>query len=356
VPCDPIDAVIGLMRAQVERLRGPGGGLISRMLAHHLGWEAPQGMGKTPATPAGKPATSSAGKPAIQPAGKLVRPRLCLLSCRAVGGDAFAAVPAAAAVELIHTFSLIHDDIEDRDEMRRGRPTVWKVWGEAQGINAGDCLYSLAYAVLGEADGRAGEAPRRLRAVAVLSEACVRLCEGQAHDIALQSQEDISEAEYLDMVGRKTGAIMAAAAHMGALVGGASDEHAGAFRQFGLQLGVAFQIRDDILGIWGDPQKTGKPVGSDLSRKRCSYPVIWGLAQTRGRDRDAILAARDEPSPAALGEAAAALERLGARARADELAAQVHRQAWAALEGLELEPRAAEELRQLTEFLTSREG
>jgi geranylgeranyl diphosphate synthase type I len=333
------------------------------MLSHHLGWEPPQGMGKPPAasmvkpaaTPAVERAATPAGKPAISPAGKLVRPRLCLLSCRAVGGDAFAAVPAAAAVELVHDFSLIHDDIEDRDDLRRGRPTVWKLWGEAQGINAGDCLYSLAYAVLGEGDDAAAETTRRLRAVAVLSEACVRLCEGQAHDIALQSQQDISETEYLDMVARKTGAIMAAAAQMGALAGGASEAQGGAFRQFGSELGTAFQIRDDVLGIWGDPDKTGKPVGSDLSRKRCSYPVIWGLAQARGQDRDAILAARSESSPAALAGAASALERIGARARAEHLAAEIHRRAWAALEGLKLKPRAAQELRQLTEFLTSRE-
>ena len=346
---DPIDAVIRLMRARVEGLQGPGGALVRRMLSHHLGWEVRQ------ARAMGERAAEPAAEPAITPAGKMVRPRLCLLACQAVGGDPDAAVPAAAAIEFIHNFSLIHDDIEDRDEIRRGRPTVWKLWGEAQAINAGDCIYSLGFAALSKLEAAKVETARRLRAVAILSDATVRLCEGQTHDVALQGQEEISEAEYLDLVGRKTGAVMSAAAEMGVLLGGASDELASAFRGFGMQLGVAFQIRDDILGIWGEPEKTGKPVGADLSRKRCSYPVIWGLAHASGRERGAILAIRGEASEAALAHAVAALEGMGARHRAEELAAEMHGRARSALEGLELEPRAAQELRQLTEFLTSRQ-
>jgi geranylgeranyl diphosphate synthase type I len=332
VTSDPIDAVIALMRAQVDGLQGPGGALVREIAAHHFGW-----AGEAEAT------------------GKLVRPRLCLLSCRAVGADPMVAVPAAAAIELIHNYSLIHDDVEDRDEMRRGRPSAWKVFGDAQAINAGDCIHSLAFAALDELDAMRVEPERRLRATAILSEANVRLCEGQAHDIALQSRDTATEDEYLDMIGRKTGALMSAAAEMGAVLGGAHDAQARAFREFGSRLGLGFQIRDDILGIWGDPQATGKPAGADLTRKRCSYPVVWAVARATGEDREALLNVRAESPSAAVAAAIDTLERLGARERAEELAADMHRQAWGALDGLTLEPNAVEELRQLTDFLAGRE-
>jgi geranylgeranyl diphosphate synthase type I len=333
VTSDPIDAVIALLRARIDALQGAGGALVREIAAHHFGW---------------------AGEPDAM--GKLVRPRLCLLPCRAVGGDPMIALPAAAAIELIHNYSLIHDDIEDRDEMRRGRSAAWKAFGDAQAINAGDCIHSLAFAAMDELDATRVAPECRLRAIANLSEANVRLCEGQAHDIALQSREDLpNEDEYLDMVTRKTGALMRAAASIGALLGGADWEYAGAFGQFGERLGVAFQIRDDVLGIWGDPEQTGKPAGADLTRKRCSYPVVWASARAEGKDREALLGVRADPSAKAVAGAIAALERLGAREHAEELAAEMHRQAWAALEGLKLEPRAEAELRQLTEFLTIRD-
>ena len=329
----PMEAVLARMRAVLRGLQGPGGELLRAMLSHHLGWEeqAPEAMGK------------------------LVRPRLCLLACEAVGADPAAAVPAAAAVQLIHDFSLIHDDIEDRDEVRRGRPTVWKRWGEAQAINAGDCMYSLAYAALSDPDPTSAAGARLLRAVAILSEACVRLCEGQSHDLALHDQPTVLRAEYLDMIGRKTAALISCAAQMGALLGGADDDVTDAFRDFGFQLGLEFQIRDDILGIWGDPGKTGKPVGADLSRKRCSCPVVCALERAQGEEREAILAVRREPSAESIAGAVAALERLGAREEVEELAAQAHQRAWSALEPLRLEPRATRELRELAGFLTARQ-
>jgi geranylgeranyl diphosphate synthase type I len=333
------------MRAQIERLDGPGGALMREMIEHHLGWDAHG---------AEAPDQPSAIK------GKLVRPRLCLLSCAAVGGDAIVAAPAAAAVELLHNYSLIHDDIEDRDEMRRGRPTVWRVWGEAPAINTGDVVHALAFNVLGALQARGVEHTRCLRAPAILAHASVRLCEGQAHDLALQGEEDIAEAQYLDMVERKTGALMSAAAELGALLGGASESHAAAFGDFGLRLGLAFQIRDDILGIWGEAEKTGKPVGADISRKRCSYPIIWALAQAKGDERKCIIAARapagaPAASPALITNAVAALERAGARARAEQLAAEYHQRAWAALADITLAPQPAAQLHRLADFLAARE-
>ncbi|UCH34916.1 MAG: polyprenyl synthetase family protein [Armatimonadota bacterium] len=333
--------VIEMMRSHIVQLNGAGGALLREMLLHHLGWDAVD-------RDAGEESAGSA-------AGKLVRPRLCVLSCLAVGGNAAAAIPAAAAIELIHNFSLIHDDIEDRDDTRRGRPAVWKLWGEAQGINAGDCMYSLAYAVLTEPEEATADPGRRLRATAILSRACARLCEGQAHDVALRNGRDVSEDEYLDMVGRKTGALLSAAAETGALLGGADDRALDGFRDFGFDLGVAFQIRDDVLGIWGDAQKTGKPVGGDLSRRRCSYPVVWALARGRDKDRHALRDVGGASSPRAMADAVAVLDRVGAREHAEELAAETHRRAWSALEGLRLESAAKDDLRRLTEFLAVRQ-
>jgi len=341
VSSDPMEAVQRLMRTALAGLEGAGGALLRAMLSHHLGWDETEAQ--------------AGGKPATLPAGKLVRPRLCLLSCAAVGGDPEVAAPAAAAIELVHNFSLIHDDIEDRDEMRRGRATVWRRWGEAQAINAGDGMYSLAYAALGDLGAAGAGDTRHLRAVALLSRACVRLCEGQAHDLALHNQPRVSPREYLDMIGRKTAALMSCATQLGALFGGANDQTQAAFRQFGFDLGIAFQIRDDLLGIWGDPDKTGKSVGTDLSRKRCSYPVICALERARGEERETILAAQGASSPERIAAVVDALQRLGALAQAEDLVAQKHERAWAALGSVQLAPGAAHALRELTEFLTVRQ-
>ena len=340
---DLIEDVIGTIAASIDQWEGIGGDLVSAIVFAHLGYGTDEAEGGR--------------KPGAHGAGKMVRPRLCLLACQAVGGDPEVAVGAAAAVEMIHNYTLIHDDIEDRDETRRGRPTVWKTYGEAQAINAGDYLHSLAYVTLMTNLAAAKVEPERsLKALWALSIAGEQLCAGQAHDIALQSREDLpNEDEYLDMVTRKTGALMGAAAALGALVGGGNSDHTAAFRRFGERIGVAFQIRDDVLGIWGDPEKMGKPAGADLTRKRCSYPVIWALARAGGADGEALLGVRSDSSPTAVAGAIAALGRLGARERAEELAGEMHRQAWAALEGLELERSASGELRQLTEFLTIRE-
>jgi len=340
---DLIDDVIETITVRLDQRAGVGGGLVKDMVLHHLG--------------VGGKGLAGAGKSATSPAGKMVRPRLCLLACQAVGGDAERAVGAAAAVEMIHNYTLIHDDIEDRDEMRRGRPTVWKVYGEAQAINAGDYLHSLAYVTLMNGlDAAKVEPKRSLDALRIVSRAGEWLCEGQAQDIALQSREEPpGEDEYLDMVTLKTGALMSTAAELGALIGGGNSDHTTALGKLGERIGVAFQIRDDVLGIWGDPGKTGKPAGADLTRKRCSYPVVWALARADGKDRDALLGVRSDSSFAAVTAAIAALEHVGARAAAEKVAAEMHRRAWSALEGRRLEPQAESELRQLTEFLTIRE-
>lgn len=209
--------------------------------------------------------------------GKGIRPMVCLCAATAVGGRARDALDAAAAVELTHEFSLIHDDIQDGDRLRRGRPTLWTLVGIPQAINAGDALFAIARSLL-SAPGHACGPATALALCAVYDEACLRLAEGQQQDIAFESGTTVTEAAYLTMVRDKTGAILGAAASLGALAGGASAPTAARLLAYGEALGVAFQIQDDVLGLWGDPMLTGKPSGNDLRRGKRSLPVLRGLA------------------------------------------------------------------------------
>lgn len=207
------------------------------------------------------------GRPVSAYGGKAVRPLLALLAAEAVGGSAEVAVPAAVAVELVHNFSLIHDDIMDGDQTRRHRPTVWKVHGVGPAILVGDALLDLAYRSL----------PDR-HSAELLGTAVQALLEGQAADLAFEQRSDVSPRECAAMAEAKTGALMAAATALGALAGGATEATTRRLHRFGLRLGLAFQYVDDLLGIWGDPATTGKPVHSDLRSAKKSLPVVAALA------------------------------------------------------------------------------
>ena len=211
------------------------------MMRYHLGWIDWQ------------------GRPLSGTAGKALRPALCLLACEAVGGTYHRALPAAAAVELLHNFSLIHDDIQDDDRERRHRPTVWSIWGKPQAINAGTAmrvLASLALSRLGE-NGVSGE--KQLRIQRILDESCLRLIEGQYLDISYESRLDIGVTDYLGMIDGKTAALIGCSLELGAFLGTDDEAVIRGLWNFGRNLGLAFQIRDDILGIWGDEKETGKP-------------------------------------------------------------------------------------------------
>ncbi len=219
----------------------------------------------------------ASGKRVTRSGGKGIRSGLCLLACEAAGGERERAAPAGAAVELAHGFTLLHDDIADQDEQRRGRPTVWKLWGVGHAITAGDAVYALANLAM---DRLAGSASPEIVAAALkdLNQAVLDVCEGQQLDISYEGRDDLGQADYLKMVGLKTGALYRAAAAIGAQVAGADDTVVTALGDFGASIGVAYQIRDDILGLWGDPRKTGKPVGSDLCRNKRSLPIILALS------------------------------------------------------------------------------
>jgi geranylgeranyl diphosphate synthase type I len=209
--------------------------------------------------------------------GKRLRPLLTLAVAEICGAtDLSAAFSAAVAVELIHNFSLVHDEIQDRDAERHGRPTLWARFGEAQAINAGDLLYARAFAALGGLPpGITGPA------LALLSDATERMIRGQWQDLEFEQRMDVQPPEYLDMVAGKTGALIGAAAAVGALAAGASEASVLAFERWGVAAGLAFQARDDYLGTWGDVDVTGKSNVNDLLRRKKTLPVLLALADDR---------------------------------------------------------------------------
>jgi geranylgeranyl diphosphate synthase, type I len=272
------------------------------MMRYHLGWLDEQLA------------------PASAPTGKRLRPFLCLLATEACGEDARRALPAAVALELLHNFSLVHDDIEDNDAVRHHRPTVWTLWGEAQGINVGDGMHVLAYLALLPLARRGLPPDRVLRLVSHLARTSLIITEGQHLDLAFERRDDVSPADYLDMIGRKSAALIGCATTLGAEIADAPPEWTAALAQYGHQLGMAFQVRDDVLGIWGQTETTGKPAG-DLYRKKKSLPTLYALNRAEGAEEAALrgLFAADLPGDEDVARALAVLDRTGARRHCEQM-------------------------------------
>lgn len=208
--------------------------------------------------------------------GKMLRPALSLIVSEAVGGNRESALKTGAAIELIHTFSLIHDDIMDDDDMRRGLPSVHKVWGEDVAILAGDTLFSKAFEMIITSKNTTSE--QNNKALATVADACVKICEGQALDMGFEERFDVCEDEYIEMIFKKTGALIAAATKAGAIMGGADDDVIDAMYEYGRLIGLAFQIQDDYLDLASDEETLGKPIGSDIGKGKMTIIAIKGLA------------------------------------------------------------------------------
>jgi len=325
-----LSAIETELQRQVARLDEPRTRPFHEMLAYHMGWT---GEG------AGPEAT-----------GKRVRPLLVLLAAASCGADWRPALPAAAAVELVHNFSLLHDDIEDNSDKRRGRTTVWKKWGLAQGINAGDGMFILANLALADLEADY-PAPIVIRAATILQHACLDLTRGQFLDISYEDRADLAVDDYWPMVGGKTAALIAACCQLGALLGGADAARQEAYRAFGHYLGLAFQVQDDILGIWGDEALTGKSAAGDLVAGKKSLPVLFGL------EKNGEFAKRWRRGPIRAEEvraAAALLEAESARRSAQEAARQMTDLALESLRVANPQGEAGEALKSLAEQLLQR--
>lgn len=263
------------------------------------------------------------GSPASDSSGKQLRPLLALLSAAAMEGDPALALPLGSAIELIHTFSLIHDDVMDNSDTRRGRPSVWKVWGVNQAINAGDGAYGLSFQLLADANYPADLDLRRvLQAEAMLGRACVDTVHGQMMDIDFEAREIVSVAEYTQMTGLKTGPLIGLALAGGALLADADQETVDALDETGRLLGVAFQIQDDILGIWGDPTKTGKTNIDDLVQKKKSLPVLWALESVADNNLHSLY---QQPAPLSLDATKAIYDILTANHMREIVEAEAHK-------------------------------
>ncbi|MTD55862.1 polyprenyl synthetase family protein [Amycolatopsis pithecellobii] len=322
--------ILPAMRAALDRLDP-----ISRSTAHyHLGW------------------TDLDGNP-TEGGGKAVRPALALLSAEAAGAEAEVGLPGAVAVELVHNFSLLHDDLMDGDTERRHRPTVWTVRGAASAILTGDAMLSLAQEILLD-----GDAPCSFAAARLLADATNELIRGQVLDVSFEQRNDVGLDECLDMAAGKTGALLSASTAIGAVLAGAPQPVIEALAGFGADLGLAFQLVDDVLGIWGETAVTGKPVFSDLHARKKSLPVTYAITHggALGRELADWLARPDTPGEESVRHAAGLIEQAGGRKWALDEAYRRMADGRHKLEAVGVPERPREELLSLAEFIVTREA
>ncbi|MCW7942181.1 polyprenyl synthetase [Streptomyces hygroscopicus] len=317
------------LRRAVDSLPGS----MRRIARYHFGWE------------------HADGTPAAGNAGKAIRPALVLTAARALGGRGAAAVRAAAAVELVHNFTLLHDDVMDRDTTRRHRPTAWTVFGDADAILAGDALQALAQRLLAEDPHPASGA-----AAARLAACVVELCAGQHADTAMERRgpREVTLDEVLAMAEAKTGALLGCACALGALYAGADEDDVEALDAFGREAGLAFQLIDDVIGIWGDPSRTGKPAGADLMARKKSLPVVAALASGTPAAAELAELYQGPFQEGELERTVLAVEQAGGRDWAQVEAADRMARAVQELSRAVPDPQAADGLLALAEFVTRR--
>ena len=284
------------------------------MIRYHLGWIDERG----------RPSSAASSM------GKRIRPALALLACESLGGRADDARGAAAAIELIHNFSLVHDDIQDHSETRRHRPTVWSRWGAEQAINVGDHIFTLAQLALVRLSPP--DPQRIVAAQEELNRTCVLLVEGQYIDLALADATQCTQDDYFAMIERKTAALIAATCRLGALFARASEDALNAYAAFGRELGIAFQLQDDVLGVWGT-DAIGKSADADILERKKAAPAVLALnmdgsASARLRE---MYGATSPLSADEVDEIRALLTQLGVQSVAEDMAREHYREALDAL-------------------------
>lgn len=320
------------LQAIVDRAGSSGTSELRSMIGYHMGWE---GEGAGP-----------------EARGKRIRPLLLLLTTAAAGSAWEKALPAAAAIELVHNFSLIHDDIEDDSPLRHGRKTVWTLWGVPQAINAGDAMFALAHGAILDLE-RTCSLTVTLRASRVLHETSLMLTQGQFLDLSYEGRSDLNDGDYWPMVGGKTAALVSACTQIGALVAETENDVCQAYTAFGRFLGLAFQVQDDLLGIWGDIRSTGKSAESDLISGKKSLPVLYGLNQA-GPFAERWM--KGSIQPAEVTWLSEQLKAEGAYDYAKKKADELTRQALDALQAARPHGDAGEALRHLTFKLLNRQS
>jgi geranylgeranyl diphosphate synthase type I len=326
------------LRAELAGKRLP----LFDALRYHMGW------------------VDEHGQPSDSGGGKAFRPTLCLLSCEAAGGAPERALPVAVALEFVHNFSLIHDDIQDKDRTRRGRPTVWAVWDIPTAIVAGNAMLKVADLAASQLAGAGASTATALEAGEALTRGYLRMMEGQYLDIEFETREAITVQEYLDMIERKTGALIETAVCLGPLVAGQAGPDralAEGLRVIGWELGRVFQIRDDILGVWGGP-KTGKPVGADIQRKKKSLPVVHALDAATGAPAAELHAIyrKGELGGGDVERVLEIMDGLGAQNYCQKMAEERWRHGRTVIKSLKLAGETAREFEELGEFLLVRES
>ena len=323
------------LRASLEH--GDPGLLL--LLRYHMGWVGVEGAPSSGAT------------------GKALRPTLCLFSCDAVGGVAAQAMPVALALELIHNFSLIHDDIQDGDRERHHRPTVWVQWGVPAALVAGNAMRVLADSALHGLLQRDVALPTALHAQSTLTQRYLEMIEGQYLDLSFESRTDVTPDEYLTMVAKKTGALLEAAIHLGALLGTQDAGQVEALRRCGRLLGLAFQARDDVLGVWGEAGMTGKAVGADIRRKKKSLPVVHAFHQAgdAARKRLTELYRQDALDDNAVDAVLDVMEELGSREFSQQVAEEKAQEAVEWVHRARLPTAAQTHLEEMATFFAHRQ-
>ncbi len=327
----------------IEQKLAENANMINGFLERELSGQEPESLGK-------------ASLHLIEAGGKRLRPYMTVKACEAVGGRAEDAVPFAAAVEFLHNFTLVHDDVMDRDDLRRGKPTVHKVYGMPMAILAGDLLFAKVYDVMVR-NRPAGMSPERLiESMGRITEATLKLCLGQALDISFPSASDVSVDDYIRMVGAKTSALFRACAQVGALAGGGSDDQVDALGSFAWDAGVAFQIEDDVLGVTAEEETLGKPVGSDLREGKKTLINIHALENATEEQSKLLHKAYgvEDASREDIEAAVKTLEEVGSIAYARSVADEYVTRAFESLDALPDTP-AKDELKALVEYFVKRE-